>query len=152
MKYLENYKIFEGESEDDKITILIKDLFIEVEDMGISSQFKRLEVGEKYIYDIFSEKNESLLEVYDIGNVSDLDILDENLETLVKIKNIMKDIIARLITSGLYLGSFEINETNGNFNSHLRLFINKDYTPVKNFKYDDREAYYEDDGIEDGFV
>lgn len=148
MKYIKNYKIFEGVGDklpkEDEYFKLLNDLSLEISDLGFRVKVKGYEsytIGYN-TYDLFIESNDKFI-VYDINqkNVEDLDSM--KFEKVSELNESCKELIKRCIDSGMYLCSYEINIKNDSIWCFIRLTTRQDGEPVgPEYKYNHGDEIY----------
>jgi hypothetical protein len=140
MKYLKKYiKLFEGVGdklpEDDIFLVLLKDLSLEISDIGFNVTVRGYESYTRGLitYDIIINSKE-VIEVYDIdsSNINEMDKIDDTINKSSKLNDICKEIITISIEKGLYLCNYNLSMRI----SFIRFTCKLDGSPVdSDYKY-----------------
>jgi hypothetical protein len=146
MKYIKNYKVFEGMGDkliDNFHLELLEDLSLDIVDLGADVEVRGYEsFKEGYnMYDIFIKRYDKF-SVYDIDkeNFSNLKGINKSLIELNKLNDECLNLINRAIDNDLYLCEYEINTTFKEVYIHIRFTIKQDGKSVdKDFKYYDED-------------
>jgi hypothetical protein len=149
MKYIKNYKVFEGMGDnlnDNNYHLeLLKDLSLDITDIGFKVDIKGYEsYKEGYnMYDIFITGKDKF-NVYDINkeNLSNLKEMNNRLGELNKLNIECLNLITRSVENDLYLCQYEIDidSIDSTISIYIRFTIKQDGKPVnKDFKYYDED-------------
>jgi hypothetical protein len=149
MKYLSNFKIFEGIGDelpkDDEKLILLNDISLYIKDLDFRVTVNGYESYTRgyNTYDVIIESNDKLV-VYDISknNISELKKIEKLLKKSEELNSECLNLINRSIDSGLYLCEYSVNIKSDGIYCFVRFTNRQDGDPVGNeYKYYDDEAY-----------